>query len=374
MAIKNLRLLLMSTPVGPLGSGRGGGVEFTVKNIARELSQRGHRVEIVAPGGSLCEGIPLHAIGGSAQVPAQSTRRKSSISLPQDSCLAQMWDFARAHQESTDVIVNFAYDWLPLFLTRFFYKPVLHQISMGVLSRFMQELVVSLAEENPQVVSFCSESQRDTFGKEVRELGESPVLLSGVNLEEYPFSEKPKMLRAPLAWMGRISPEKGLEDALSAAKQTGYVLTIMGKVEDSAYWERLQSEFPPSCYRYLGFLKSPALQENLRECSALLMTHRWEEAFGIVAMESLACGVPVISYRRGGPTEIIQEGISGFLVEPDSIDALVKAIGQVKSLSRKDCRKEAEKRFSMKAYGDRVERWILEVQRASQPKKKLKSA
>jgi UDP-glucose:tetrahydrobiopterin glucosyltransferase len=90
----------------------------------------------------------------------------------------------------------------------------------------------------------------------------------------------------------------------------------------------------------------------------MLMTPRWVEAFGNVAIEALACGVPVIAYRRGGPAEIITDGKTGFLVEPDSVEGLVAAIGRLDEIDRADCRHAAETVFSQSAWGNVVESWF----------------
>jgi UDP-glucose:tetrahydrobiopterin glucosyltransferase len=91
------------------------------------------------------------------------------------------------------------------------------------------------------------------------------------------------------------------------------------------------------------------------------MTNRWVEAFGNVAIEALACGVPVITYRRGGPGEIVRDQETGFLVEPDSVDGLIDAIGKIQAIARYRCREQAEREFSVVAFGDRVENWFQEI-------------
>ncbi|HBE32480.1 MAG TPA: UDP-glucose--tetrahydrobiopterin glucosyltransferase, partial [Cyanobacteria bacterium UBA11368] len=119
--------------------------------------------------------------------------------------------------------------------------------------------------------------------------------------------------------------------------------------------------FPSAPIDYLGFLSTDELQQQLRECRALLMTPRWVEAFGNVAIEALACGVPVISYRRGGPTEIVRDGETGFLVEPDSVDGLIEAIGKLDTINRKDCRARAEVEYSLEALSDRFDAWFQDI-------------
>jgi UDP-glucose:tetrahydrobiopterin glucosyltransferase len=88
------------------------------------------------------------------------------------------------------------------------------------------------------------------------------------------------------------------------------------------------------------------------------------EAFGNVAIEALACGVPVIAYRRGGPAEIVRDGETGFLVEPDRVTGLVEAIERLDKIDRYTCRQQAEEEYSLSAMGDRVEAWFDEIWRS----------
>lgn len=166
-----------------------------------------------------------------------------------------------------------------------------------------------------------------------------------------------------MGWIGRIAPEKGLEDAIEAIVQTGDPLKIWGKVEDQAYWQQIQTQFPQANFQYQGFLGTADLQAALGQCRALLMTPHWVEAFGNVAIEALACGVPVIAYDRGGPQEIVRSAETGWLVEPDSIAALVVAIGKIDQIDRYACRKQAETAYSLTALGDRFEAWLMDVKR-----------
>ncbi|MGB5709670.1 MAG: glycosyltransferase, partial [Waterburya sp.] len=152
-----------------------------------------------------------------------------------------------------------------------------------------------------------------------------------------------------------------LEDAVEAVSITGTPLKILGKIQDQAYWSQICRDFPHAPIEYLGFLDTKKLQQELGKCRALLMTPRWIEAFGNVAIEALACGVPVIAYRRGGPTEIVRDGKTGFLVEPDSISGLVAAINKIEQIDRTACRKQAEAEYSLAALGDRFETWFNQI-------------
>lgn len=347
-----LKLLFVSTSVGPLGSGLGGGVELTVLNLAKVLHQRGHEITIVAPQGSILDSFSVIEIPGTFQTLAQTQTRLDPVIIPNDSVLANMWDYAGQVASDYDLILNFAYDWLPVFLTPFFQGKLIHLVSMGSLTDVMDQAVKNALECFPGSIAFHTHSQAETFGIKTG----YHCLSNAIELEYYQFCAEPKK---QLAWVGRISPEKGLEDAVAAAEITKIPLLIMGKIQDQEYWQKICETYPNAPLDYLGFLPTTQLQEKLRECQALVMTHRWIEAFGNVAIEALACGVPVISYRRGGPTEIIKDQVTGWLVEPDHVNQLVEAIQNLNQINRYACRQQAEAEYSLAALGDRVEHWLF---------------
>ena len=349
------KLLFMSTPMGALGSGLGGGVELTLSNIATEMLRRGHKLKIVAPQGSISNSLPIKEIPGELiQIPAQNQSRSDPIFLYKNSVLANMWDYARQVQADYDLIVNFAYDWLPLYLTPFFNFPIAHLISMGSLTDVMDQIIEQAAINFPNTIGVHSQTQAATFTFAQRCI----CLLNGLDLSIYKFCPKPTH---SLAWVGRIAPEKGLEDAVAAAEITGITLKIFGLKQDISYWEKICQEYPNAPIEYVGFLPTVELQKELGQCRSLLVTPRWVEAFGNVAIEALACGVPLIAYRRGGLREIVQEGKTGFLVEPDSVQGLVEAIKHLDEIDRQACRQQAETLYSLEAMGDRVEQWFQKI-------------
>lgn len=354
MTERKLKLLFLSTSVGQLGSGLGGGVELTMLNIAQELHRRGHKIAVVAPVGSVLESIRVIEIMGDLQVTAQTQDYHASIVMPADAVLANMWEYARKVQDEWDVIVNFAYDWLPFYLTPFFRTPIAHFISMGSLSESIDRIAGQIAVQFPGTIGLYTVSQAETFAF----ARECQLLGSGIDLSLYEFCSQPE---PKLAWLGRIAPEKGLEDAVAAAKITGIPLKIMGKMQDENYWQKICADYPDAPIEYLGFLTTIQMQKQVRECRALLMTPRWVEAFGNVAIEALACGVPVIAYERGGPAEIVRDGLTGFLVEPDSVNSLVSAIERIDKIDRSACRSQAEVEYSLGALGDRFEHWFNSI-------------
>jgi UDP-glucose:tetrahydrobiopterin glucosyltransferase len=349
---RKLKILILSTPVGALGSGLGGGVELTIANLARELRSRGHKIEIIAPIGSELGDLSITQIPGELQITAQTQTNVAPIIMPSNPVLANMWAKAREIQGDYDIIFNTAFDWLPFYLVPFFDLPIAHFVSMGSQIEAIDLAIERVATDFPGTIGVCTRTQSETFS-----FADRCFVMggSGVDPAIYEYCAEPN---DSLAWLGRISPEKALEDAVAAADSTGIQLKIMGKIQDVAYWEQIQRDYPTAPIEYLGFLPTHELQQALRTCQGMLMTPRWVEAFGNVAIEALACGVPVIAYRRGGPAEIIEDGKTGFLVEPDSVDGLVAAIGRLGEIDRADCRHAAETVFSQAAWGDLVEGWF----------------
>lgn len=353
-SLRSLKLLFVSTSVGPLGSGLGGGVELTLKNIARSLTLRGHSITVVAPAGSRLDDVSVVEISGDLQITAQSEGRSAWITMPGNSVLAQMWDYTRQVQAQYDLILNFAYDWLPFYLTPFLSCPIGHLVSMGSLTDAMDLVIEQVLHQFPEAIAVHSRAQAETFmfGDRCHVVG------NGFDLSQYTFCPEPEHV---LAWVGRLAPEKGLEDAVAAAEKTEMPLKIWGVLQDEAYWQDICDQYPNAPVSYEGFLPTIKLQQELGKCRALLMTPRWVEAFGNVAIEALACGVPVIAYDRGGPSEIVQSGKTGWLVAPDSVNGLVTAIAQLDQIDRATCRRYVEAEYSLNAMGDRLEQWFTRI-------------
>ena len=351
------RILICSTPVGPLGSGVGGGVELTLHSLVLGLSGLGHDVEVLAPAGSLQVGSRTHQIPGGLQVPSQNEGRDASISMPPSPVLAAMWEFVRSRQADFDVVLNLAYDWLPYYLTPFLDVPVAHLVSMASLNDAMDAAVAEVVRVRPGSAAVHSAAQAATFpgiGQQLRVVG------NGIAVERYDVhlqADTP----AYLGFIGRISPEKGIDDAFAVSAATGLRVKAWGLLQDRACWDAARAAHPDAHVTYEGFLPTDDLQAAIGGCSAILMTPKWVEAFGNVAIEAMATGVPVISYRRGGPAEIVVDGKTGFLVEPDDVAGLAAAIGRIDELDRVACRQRVEEEYSIPALAERVERWLESV-------------
>jgi glycosyltransferase involved in cell wall biosynthesis len=181
----------------------------------------------------------------------------------------------------------------------------------------------------------------------------------GLPRDLHPFRERPGDY---LAFLGRISPEKRLDLAVEIARRAGKKLKIAARIYsgERPYFEQTIEPLlreSRSFVEFVGEVGGRDKDEFLGNALALLFPIDWPEPFGLVMIEAMACGTPVIAFRRGSVPEVMADGVTGFVV--DGVDGAVEAVGRVASLSRIACRREFERRFD----AARMARDYLEVYR-----------
>jgi glycosyltransferase involved in cell wall biosynthesis len=151
-----------------------------------------------------------------------------------------------------------------------------------------------------------------------------------------------------LAFVGRICPEKGIEDAIAIAKRTGIPLKIGAKVDraDRAYFEaRVAPLLSDPLIEDLGEVDDREKNELLGNAAAMLFPISWPEPFGLVMIEAAACGTPVIAYACGSVPEVVEDGVTGFVV--NNVDEAVQAVNRARTLDRASIRRHFERRFTV---------------------------
>lgn len=150
-----------------------------------------------------------------------------------------------------------------------------------------------------------------------------------------------------LAFLGRMSPEKRADRAIEIARRTGLTLRIAAKVDDAdrEYYEReIEPLLGAAHVEFIGEIGPDDKADFLGHASALLFPIDWSEPFGLVMIESMACGTPVIAFRSGSVPEVITDGVNGFIV--DDVDAAVEAVGRLDEIDRVLCRAAFDDRFT----------------------------
>ena len=305
------------------------GTERVVASLVEELHRRGHSVTLYASGDSNvdCELVPV--------LPESlwSTGYRGDVTAFIAVAVAAIWrDHARY-----DVIHSHVETGGFLF-ARYCPTPVLTTLH-GRLDVAGIPLLCDEFGDIPLVS--ISESQR-RWAPNANWLA---TVHHGLPLESAPFSATPGEY---LAFVGRITPEKGIGDAIEVARRTQNKLRIVAKVYDEHehvhFAEVVKPALDEGVVEFLGELPTLARDPVLAGARATLMLGAWPEPFGLVAIESMATGTPVIARRAGALTETVEHGVDGFLV--DDVDEAVLAVARVGDLDRQLIRQRALERFS----------------------------
>jgi len=312
---------------------RYGGTERVVSYLTEELVRQGHEVTLFASGDSITK---AHLIS-----PCQR-------SLPLDlNCRIQMAHYALMLEQvfkdtSRFDIIHFHINYLHFPICRRSDTPNVTTLHDPL---DIPELYSLFREFGEQPMVSISEAQREPLPW----LNWQGTVYHGLPRDLYTFREAPGKY---LAFIGRISPEKGVDRAIAIAKQVGMKLKIAAKVNGENYskvdWQYFQDVVKPRLkdplVEFVGEIGDKEKDEFLGHAYALLFPVDWPEPFGLPMIEAIACGTPVIAYRRGSVPEVMEDGVTGFIV--DDLETAVQAMQRVSALNRRRCREVFEQRFS----------------------------
>lgn len=323
-----MRIAVTADPEIPVPPKLYGGIERIVDMLVRGLVQRDHDVTLFARPDSQvpCRLVPY---------PRLHSQKKLDV-------LANMWHVSSAILcGGFDIVHSFArLAYLAPLLPRSIPKIMSYQRS--VTGRSVR--IGNLLSHGTLHFTGCSANLIGLWASR----GNFHVVYNGVALERYDATEQVSG-DAPLAYLGRVEEIKGVHLAIQVAKNSGRRLVIAGNVPEAAhrqryFAERILPHVDGSTIQYVGAVDDSTKNELLGRSTALLMPLLWEEPFGIVMAEALACGTPVIGLRRGSLPEIVQQGVNGFVC--DSVEEMVAAVDRLPEIDRRDCRRIAEEKFS----------------------------
>lgn len=187
---------------------------------------------------------------------------------------------------------------------------------------------------------FISESERRNAPIKFKN---SWLIYNGIDLSPFKFNPRPK---DHFIWVARICPAKGPENAIKIAQKAGVKLLLAGQIQKQ-HREYFRTKIKPhlnSKIKFVGELTQKELASFYGQGKAMFYPIEWEEPFGLVMAESMACGTPVIAFRRGSVPELIEHGKTGFIVE--TVSEAVQALKKIDRINRADCRSRVEKHFS----------------------------
>ena len=247
--------------------------------------------------------------------------------------------FERA--DEFDLIHNQA-DFMPLIFSRMTDTPI-----VTTIHGFSSPTILPIFQRYNDRSAYVAISDADRHPS----LNYVATIHHGIPIEEFPFDPAGS---AGLLFLGRFHPDKGAGEAIRAARAVGRKLVMAEIVQDADYFASEVAPFIDDQHvEYRGVLGGGDRTRALGQARALLHLIQFEEPFGLSVIEAMACGTPVIAYRRGSMPELIDDGVTGFLV--DSFDEAVAAIDRISEIDRTACRRAVEDRFTVGRMADQYE-------------------
>lgn len=306
-----------------------GGTERVVSWLTEELIRQGHDVTLFASGDSVTSARLVSPC-------ANSLRLDRTVTVPSAYYFIMLEQLLQRVEQFD--IVHFHIEYLHFPHCRRLVQRAVTTLH-GRLD--LPELPPLYTEFDDMALVSISDSQRQPLPM----ANWRGTVHHGLPLDLHPFCDRPD---GYLAFLGRVSREKRVDRAIAIARRVGMKLKIAAKIDrdDEPYFRReLEHLFADPLVEYIGEVGGSAKDEFLGRAQALLFPIDWPEPFGLAMIEAMACGTPVIAWRCGSVPEVVDEGVTGFIV--DSIDQACAAVERVPTLSRRRCRERFEQRFSV---------------------------
>ena len=348
------RLVLIAPARSPIRQPFAGGTQAHVWAITLALRERGHEVTLFAPPGSDPRLASLQLRAGPLGLSAQA---RADVSMPSEEFLQEHHAYLSLMQElrgrgrSFDLIHDHSFHYMPLTLAATVGIPMVSTLHTPPTPWL--ESAVQAGSAPP--VQFVAVSQH-TAQSWQHLLGPVPVVHNGVDLTRWPY--RPGGDRA--IWSGRITPEKAPHLALAACHQAQMGLDIAGPIVDRLYFDTKIVPLLTARDHYLGHLEHDQLSAAVGHAAVAVVSPEWDEPYGLVVAEALACGTPVAAFARGGIPEIVDE-TCGVLAQPGDIAALAASIRAAVGLDRRAARLRAQSHCSVQTMVDGYEQVFAQV-------------
>jgi len=345
----------MLSPVWfPVPPDRYGGIEAVVALLTDGLVRRGLDVTLFASGDSVTTAPLAHVF---EVAPSDRIGQTFWELQHAHSCLSRLDEFDLVHDHT---------GLLGLTLFGLAAAPVLHTVH-GPLEPVPAQMYRAACDAGRDIglVSLTYAQRRPAPS-----LPWLANIENAIDADRYPFAPHPD---GSLVFLGRMSPEKGPHRAIEVAHRTGRPLRIAAKCREPAEIEYFDREVRPhlgDLISYVGEVGHAEKCELLAAAHALVVPIDWEEPFGLVMIEAMACGTPVVAFRRGSVPEVIDHGRTGFVV--DDLDEMAAAVDEVGWLDPLELRREAETRFSPdRLVDEHLAAYELLVERSHRPSTRL---
>ena len=334
----------MAPLVSAIREPQGGGSQAFVSDLARGLARRGHEVHVYAATGSQIPGVRVIDTGVDPRSLAATLYRAGGPAgrdpAPADSAFARAYSAVRENRY--DLIHNHAFDAPAISLAAGLDRPVVHTLHLPPDEAIAAALRQAGQGGQPPAVACVSVFQASIWRAVARV---DAILPPYVPTRSVPWSDA---AGDGVVFAGRLSPEKGAAEAIDIAQAAGARIDVYGDVYDADY-ARDQigpRRDAPGVAVHQGVPRT-SMWAVMARAAAVICPSRWDEPFGMAAADAQACGTPVVAFRRGGLAEIVVDGVTGFLVAPDDIQAAAECVRKTAQISRAACRDHAERHLDL---------------------------
>ncbi|HET7420898.1 MAG TPA: glycosyltransferase [Candidatus Dormibacteraeota bacterium] len=341
-----MRIAVIASPVAPLRPAQVGGAQSFVCDLAAGLARRGHDVTLHCAEGSDVSGVKLVTVPAPADAAAALVMPAGTPPAAAPGVEAALKAMFASIPGDVDAVSQHAFDAPAFELAR--HLPVLHTLHLPPI---VPAVVAAAGTVPAPRLATVSAACRRLWGE--AGVAVAHLLRNGVADSSTPPAPADRVALVA----GRISPEKGVDHALDAARALGIPVRVAGAHYDPAY------ELPLVGAELLGPLPRAELLRVMATSAVTVCAVRWDEPFGMVAAEAQMAGCPVAAYRRGAMPEVIEDGVSGSLAEPDDVASLSRAIARCLDLDRAGVHASAARRLGLEAALDRYESVLATVAR-----------
>ncbi len=333
-----------------------GGIERIVAMLCDGLTAKGHEVTLFAAPGSTAKG-KLISVFEKPLLDANISWSNPIWNLRNLSLATEM-----ANEDKFDIIHTHLDVW-SLFFHNLTKTPVIHTMHNPLYrtnadANKDDRLRLFMEEAKRTNITFISQSAKDQAMLEFPE-NRSRIIYNGSDLSHFTFNPKGG---EHFVWVARMNKHKGVENAIAAAEKLGVKLLLAGRIDptQTEYFDTYIKPHLNEKIQYVGELTENQLSDFYGPAKALLYPIEWEEPFGLVVTEAMACGTPVIAYRRGSMPELIEDGKTGFVID-SNVDLLVEAMKKIGQIDRVLVRQRAEEKFSKEIMVENYEKAYYEL-------------
>lgn len=315
-----------------------GGTERVISALTEELVHRGHEITLFASGDSLT----------SANLVSVYPRSLRAARIPDPYGLSpqNLLNLGLAYQRQDEFDIIHDHNWLISLPTANLSRtPVVMTIhsAFDINNRHLFETLNN--------VNFVTISKAQAVP--LPNLNYAGNVYNGLNMETYPFSAEHD---GYLLWVGRISMEKGTHYAIDVAQYLNLPLILAAKLDpaDETYFKEYVKPRLSEQIRWVGEVNEEERNKLMSRAMCFLHPVTWREPFGLTLIEAMACGSPVVAFKRGSSREIVKNGKTGYVVE--DVDEMVLAVSNIDKINREDCRRHALENFNVNKMADGYEK------------------